>query len=412
LLLERQLVCDALDLDPFDLMRFSFEKGECDGDADADVNAENPGESGNGRADEERDEGEGEDEISEKKKNAEVIARVKGMLRVISCTRTVSPDGFSSIHCVVQLDNDGKMKDVKENIRLHFSFLREPQHENAAEAGGDDEVIHADANDEEGSSDECENKSNIDNSKNKGIHGQPIKKRKCIAKEDGPVDDKDETDDEISGSGSDRQNNQNNNSLAPKTIITYKIDYSVDYGKMEQLLGVDVYALGKHPSVEEAIAIDEGQDSEDDNSMNGSGDDDEAKECDDRSDTHSNGKENNTKPSPTGDAEFEEIEMSDHSSSGGNDDTENDADNGDRFGVFADPENVVAFLTRANLNLNEQSVFYFLLTFPFYEHEWDICGFLLSGLFDDDDEMEEEDSAMVECGEACPGDMPCCLPCN
>ncbi len=36
------------------------------------------------------------------------------------------------------------------------------------------------------------------------------------------------------------------------------------------------------------------------------------------------------------------------------------------------------FLDRANINLNERSVFHFLLTFPFYEHEWDIAGFLLN----------------------------------
>lgn len=69
---------------------------------------------------------------------------------------------------------------------------------------------------------------------------------------------------------------------------------------------------------------------------------------------------------------------------------------GDRFGVFIDPKNVVAFLDRANINLNERSVFHFLLTFPFYEHEWDIAGFLLNALFDDDDQDDDEEGDLGE----------------
>ena len=58
---------------------------------------------------------------------------------------------------------------------------------------------------------------------------------------------------------------------------------------------------------------------------------------------------------------------------------------GDWFGVFVDPQNVIVFLDRANINLDDGSVFYFLLSFPFYEHEWDIAGFLFNALFGDED---------------------------
>ena len=71
-----------------------------------------------------------------------------------------------------------------------------------------------------------------------------------------------------------------------------------------------------------------------------------------------------------------------------------DAGKGDRFGVFVDPQCIVGFLDRVNMNMNEQSVVYFLLTFPFYEHEWDMSGFVLSSMFDgddDDDDMDDED---------------------
>ena len=301
------------------------------------------------------------------------------LLQVMSCSRTSTIEGYSSIHAVVQLNNDGKMQGVKENVRLHFTFLREPQHE--SDGDEDDEVIYADA--DEYSSDGCgeESKSNE----------QPTKKRKrTAAKDDSPLP-------------SDRDSN-----FTPKTIVTYKIDYSVDYGKMEQLLGVDVYASGKHPSAHEAIPI------IDDSSVD-EANDDEANGCDDDSNhclgnNCCKGEENDTKKSPT---HFEEVEMSDDDdNSCNNEDVKNDDSQRDRFGVFINPENVVAFLDRTNINLNEQSVFYFLLTLPFYEHEWDISGFLLSALFDEDeDDLGEEDSAAEDfsCDRpCCSGDQPCC----
>ena len=68
------------------------------------------------------------EENPEKQKNTELITRIKSMLRVISCTRTTTIDGYSSIHAIVQFDNDGSMdKNVRNHVRLHFTFLREPQ---------------------------------------------------------------------------------------------------------------------------------------------------------------------------------------------------------------------------------------------------------------------------------------------
>jgi len=489
LLLERQLICDALDSDPFRLMRVSSDQEEGEQFAGDD-----------GTKEEEQDAD--ADELAEKKKNAEVIARVKDLLRVISCTRTTTAEGYSSIHCVVQLTNDGKMQGVKDHIRLHFTYSREPQHHGSADDGMDggnaNKVIYADADDffrddEDNSSSDEDEETNINNGKQKqkaknDEEEQPNKKRKRIDKDnDESAHENDETDDEISGSGrsSDMQDNlkdsnNNNEKFTPKTIVTYKIDYSIDHGKMERLLGVDIYALGEHPSIEEAVPIlsEEGSENAEEvdtesmdipengeeksecnkekikcdgkspccdngnNEMNGcnkeknecnkeknecnsktpsccdgkkekNGCNKEKNGCDGEKQCHDNGnsngnKCNSKKPSRTDDddgddaAEFEEIEMSDHSSSVRNDDDddtmEDNNDNGgggDRFGVFVNPENIVDFLDRANVNLNEQTVFHFLLTCPFYEHEWDICGFILSALFDDEEEEEEEDEMDV-----------------
>ena len=37
--------------------------------------------------------------------------------------------------------------------------------------------------------------------------------------------------------------------------------------------------------------------------------------------------------------------------------------------------------------------FFFLLTFPFYEHEWDLVGFVVDAVLggEEDEEMEEDD---------------------
>ena len=81
LLLERQLVCDALDLDPFELMKISSGKGECTEDDDADDGAKDRGENGIGHGgsagEKNMDEIGVEDDLSEKEKNRKLIARVK-----------------------------------------------------------------------------------------------------------------------------------------------------------------------------------------------------------------------------------------------------------------------------------------------------------------------------------------------
>lgn len=468
LLLERQLTCDALDTDPFELMKIEVaENSGSEGDDDGDANTEDQECDGNGEED---------DDLLEKKKNREVIARAKvsglfvrlafpmsypnekcqlsnykylvayvlvtsflqDLLKVISCTRTTTPEGYSSVQAVVQLDNDGKMQGVKDNVRLHFTFLREPQHDTAPSASdnGDGDGV----NDDKGSTDKAEEESDakMDNENTKAIDKQPPKKRKRTSKDDASTNGKgDETDDEISGSGesgSGNNNGQANNSFSPKTIVTYKIEYSVDYGKMEQLLGVDIYALGGYPSVEEAIPMVDGEDEDgqdDDDAMGGCDDDDEAKKAVDGKDDGSNGKTSpkrqNAKESSSSnsDAEFEEIEMSSSDDNGNEEEADQnvvESGKGDRFGVYVNPQNIVSFVDRTNMNFNERSIFYFLMTFPFYEHEWDICGFLLSALFDDDDESEmEEDEEnnrggmmmmMDGCPVECPGGQPCCMPCN
>jgi len=363
LLLERQMVSDALDSDPFELMRVSA-----------------------GGAENEEEEVEVDDSVLlDKKKNREMIERFKNVMSVISCERTTTLEGYSSIRAVVELKNDGMMRGVSDNVRLHFTFVREPQQNdttNNGDAKGEAALVDG-ADDDNHNVDVEENNSYTDNAgkRRRNDCSDKCNKRTCTQQQD-------ETDDDEMSNDTDN----NNDGFTPKTIITYKIDMSVDYGQMETLLGVDIYALGDRPSVEEAMPMMHEEDGEDENeedvdqmSADDEGDDSNA-DCDDAEE----GREapNSTAQAlPEGNDDFEEIEMADT-----DDSAQGDAGKGDRFGVFVDPQSVVGFLDRVNMNLNEQSVIYLLLTLPFYEHEWDMSGFVLSSMFnDDDDDMDEED---------------------
>lgn len=294
-------------------------------------------------------------------------------MTVVSCSRTATADGYSFIQAVVQLDNDGNMRGVEDNVRIHFSFLREPQQndigdnnikdtyeENANQSEEDDSKLVKDCDQNyTQNSKRTHGESSGDNST---IQTKKPKYEESKSNIDQAVANDDSSNDKIT-----------NRAFNPKTIITYKIEYSVDWGKLEKLFGVDIYAAGVFPSIEEAIPI-----MDDDNHITG---------LDSNIDTENSAitaeKRNNREFG------FTEIETSP------NDDdeesiTSNAYNDADRFGVFVDPENIRAFVEHLNLNANDQFVFRFLLMFPFYEHEWDVSGFLLSSLIDDETDGEED----------------------
>jgi hypothetical protein len=297
-------------------------------------------------------------------------------MKVVSCTRIATADGYSFIQAVVQFNNDENMQSVNENVRLHFAFLREPQLEDGAGNNNNDDTFGKDQEEEYG------NKSTKTNSTRKcqkeSLDTDTTKKRKLSngSKANNSKIGEVINSDDVSIS----PNVSINNEFNPKTIITYKVEYSVDSGKLEKLFAVDIYAAGDFPSIQEAIPINE------DNDVNSvqSSNDSSTGEKDQNIDVCKGLQPNN------GGKEFEEIEMSTE------EDQTNDSppvyNDADRFGVVVDPENVLDFLEQMNMNLNEQSVFQFLLMFPFYEHEWDVSGFLLSSLFDEDDAEESDRS--------------------
>ncbi len=133
------------------------------------------------------------------------------------------------------------------------------------------------------------------------------------------------------------------------TRISYDIYFSKDHGEKKKLLGVEVFAENDFPSIEKAEPmesdfIDEGLDEDE----------------------------------MEGEIEGDKVEdMSVTSSS-------KHGSNGDRYCAYADPEDIEDFLTTSGLDLNAENALFFLMTFPYYEHEWDIFGFLLDCVFGDD----------------------------
>jgi hypothetical protein len=66
----------------------------------------------------------------------------------------------------------------------------------------------------------------------------------------------------------------------------------------------------------------------------------------------------------------------------------------DSFTAYMDPELLHTFLESAGLlPMDEGTGFFLLMTFPFYEHEWDLVGYVLDEVFgagDDDEDMEDD----------------------
>jgi len=136
------------------------------------------------------------------------------------------------------------------------------------------------------------------------------------------------------------------------TYVSYKIMMSKDYGKNHPLLRVDVWSPSETPSTELAVPIDCGSNTSI-SSENETGWVDGVKSI--------------SPPDQIG--RFED-------------------DGKDRFLVHVDSENLDSFLRMANLDFHEEFLIYFLLAFPFYEHEWDIIGFVLDMVLDEDSEEE------------------------
>jgi flagellar biosynthesis regulator FlbT len=447
LLYETQIVRDMFDSDPFGL---SWRMN--DGDDEAEEEAKGgEGEEENDNEDK-NNESNDADECNEKKNNR-ILSQIQNMLQVTSCHRTTTPHGHSSIYAIVQFninDNDGATDDntlVKHNIRMRFNFVREPniafdlatitslqeqQFQYSSTADVDTEINDNDEEEEEEKDDDEEEEvltNRITPEQKQQQHPLPASKKRKIMTNDNDEEDDDEDIDDSSGSAQStipppQQQQQQQQSSLPqqkyKTQISYKIDYSIDYGKFESLLGIDIYAINNYPSISPAICIIDNY-----NDENYDDDEDEGDGCADGccctgmandlflppnlkniNNSNSSNKSSNNNDNAEEDVEMSNSDVVHDEEEDDNEDEEDGSSNyittetdtaanpADRYGVSIHLQNIVTFLDcTKNINLTESSIFYFLLTFPYYEHEWDIAGLILSSIYDDDVDDDDDNEA-------------------
>jgi hypothetical protein len=154
------------------------------------------------------------------------------------------------------------------------------------------------------------------------------------------------------------------------TTVTYSIDMSRNHGPNERLLWVQVFAMGSAPSHLPAKSLQEDGDGGD--------------EWEDM-DEDEEGNEKIT----------QDKEQLPNAADDTGDADDTGAEDCDRYVAHMDPDALGRFLEWSGLGpINEATAFFFLMTFPFYEHEWDLVGFILDSVFgfnDDDDDENEQD---------------------
>ena len=285
LLLERQLILDTLDADPYKV---------CEDD----------------------------DDIRKQ------FTCLQGLLNVTSYTRTKTMEGNVTIQCVVELSKDNKMNaNIKECVRLEFTYDRSP-------------ITYMDASkDDNATADDCDT-SMITSGPTSDVHRG--------------------------------------------TRIMYSIDFSVDHGPKERLITIEVMASGEAPSSEKAVPMEDDEDGDGEDVWEDFDEHGESIEKEDADDSIEKMDEDETSQKTDGKAH----DGASQATGGGAVLT---ADGKDRYAAYVDPEELYKFLSCTGLVFDEATSIYFLMTFPFFEHEWDLLGFLLDAVFGDQSDEDESD---------------------
>lgn len=261
------------------------------------------------------------------------IRRAKSVMDVISCSRCSTKDGYASIDAAVSLKKDTMMRDVNDHLKLVFSYERMPLSLSDSGKGGFTTVCFDKTEDMSSARSTSDNKpEEMHNGKRKERPNVPRCKKRMNC--------------------SDKRRQRG-------THVTYSIDLSKDHGMKERLLFVEVIAAGDGPSAKEALPFDDGTDGEweDFDGVDSQGADVE-----------------NMEESGDGGKELSDRTNTESSSGIG-------ADGRDRYQAWADPDVFVKFMKWTKLELDESSSIFFFMTFPFYEHEWDLVGFVLDSVF-------------------------------
>lgn len=163
-------------------------------------------------------------------------------------------------------------------------------------------------------------------------------------------------------------------SASTATSIWYSIDLSRGHGPKESLVVIRVWADDNKPSKLPALSVDEAEN------------DDEWEDIDESDDVEA--KQANlvtVKGIESDENEKDAVESQD--SNAGNDESSRD-----RYACYVDPDILRKFLETTQLtSLDEATSFFTLMTFPYYQHEWDLVGFVLDSVFGHDDEDSSDE---------------------
>jgi len=203
------------------------------------------------------------------------------------------------------------------------------------------------------------------------------------------------------------------------TQVTYSIDISRDYGKKERLLTIEIMACGDTPSILKAVPMDI---CHGDDSVMEEIDSDESRPIINRDSSKADNVDHNRHT--TKGAEGINSMCSDdvscraelmlslnptkkHKSDHSDDctknktdisDNEDNAQHGrDQFMAYIDPDVLMDFMSWIELmgegeevKCYDANIALLLMTFPFYEQEWDLVAFLMDCIYENDDCSEEE----------------------
>jgi hypothetical protein len=164
--------------------------------------------------------------------------------------------------------------------------------------------------------------------------------------------------------------------------VSYSIDLGNDHEERQRLLDVTVRAASNVPSSEPAVCIQDKLDEEWEDT-----DEDEEIEKDDQQTVESPSsiqlkkkQRTHSDADNTKNIEADEVEENDSADS-----------TRDEYIAFLDPDVMLSFLESAGLHpMDDGTAFFLLMTFPFFEHEWDIVGFVLDQIFGGETDDEEE----------------------
>jgi hypothetical protein len=174
--------------------------------------------------------------------------------------------------------------------------------------------------------------------------------------------------------------------------VCYSIDLTNGLGPVQRLLWVQVWADG-HRRTEHLTPVNLDEDGDVDGWEDIDEDEDEDEGVDEAPEQKRQRRDND---------KVKQTAIKEQSDSMQVETPESLAERADRFVAGIDPEVLHLFVewiglgSHSNEDVSDVTIFFLLMTFPFFEHEWDVIGYLLDSVFgaasENGDDGEDEES--------------------